>query len=192
MTYYDAIVVGGGQSGLAAAHHLRRRGLDTAIIEAGSEPVRSWPHYYDSLALFSPAKYSSLPGLPFGGVGSIRSLKHTIVTEDLGRAQRTMVDLFQADDLGENTYELAGTRVCYLSPAQIPTGEFVPVPSLLGRPQADLYYAVTLEVENLEQARHHLVSVARDQALSTGRRGFGSSPRTASGCAGSSSPRLHW
>lgn len=69
MTHYDAIVVGGGQSGLAAAHHLRRQRLDTAIIEAGSEPVGSWPHYYDSLALFSPAKYSSLPGLPFGGDG---------------------------------------------------------------------------------------------------------------------------
>lgn len=69
MTYYDAIVVGGGQSGLAAAHHLRRQRLDTAIIEAGSEPVGSWPQYYDSLTLFSPAKYSSLPGLPFGGDG---------------------------------------------------------------------------------------------------------------------------
>lgn len=69
MKHYDAIVVGGGQSGLAAAHHLRRRGLDTTIIEAGSEPVGSWPHYYDSLTLFSPARYSSLPGLPFSGDG---------------------------------------------------------------------------------------------------------------------------
>ncbi|MBB3038009.1 flavin-containing monooxygenase [Hoyosella altamirensis] len=69
MTHYDAIVIGGGQSGLAAAYHLRRRGLDTAIIEAGSEPVGSWPNYYDSLTLFSPARYSSLPGLSFGGDG---------------------------------------------------------------------------------------------------------------------------
>ncbi|MET8427808.1 FAD-dependent oxidoreductase [Nocardia sp. NPDC004860] len=66
-TEYDALIVGGGQSGLAAAHHLRRRGLAVAIVEAGTEPVGSWPHYYDSLTLFSPAKYSSLPGLPFPG-----------------------------------------------------------------------------------------------------------------------------
>ncbi|MBL1076374.1 NAD(P)/FAD-dependent oxidoreductase [Nocardia sp. 2] len=64
---YDALVVGGGQSGLAAAYHLRRRGLTVALLEAGPEPVGSWPRYYDSLALFSPAKYSALPGLPFPG-----------------------------------------------------------------------------------------------------------------------------
>ncbi|AII11264.1 flavin-containing monooxygenase [Rhodococcus opacus] len=67
MSDYDALVVGGGQSGLAAAHHLRTRGLNPAILEAGDEPVGSWPHYYDSLTLFSPAKYSALPGLPFPG-----------------------------------------------------------------------------------------------------------------------------
>ncbi|MFX0574521.1 flavin-containing monooxygenase [Nocardia nepalensis] len=64
---YDAIVVGGGQSGLAAAHHLRRAGHTVALLEASAEPVGSWPHYYDSLTLFSPAKYSSLPGLSFPG-----------------------------------------------------------------------------------------------------------------------------
>ncbi|SUA79811.1 Uncharacterized oxidoreductase CzcO [Nocardia otitidiscaviarum] len=66
-TEYDALIVGGGQSGLAAAHHLTRRGLSVAILEAGTEPVGSWPRYYDSLTLFSPARYSSLPGLPFPG-----------------------------------------------------------------------------------------------------------------------------
>ncbi|GAD83352.1 NAD(P)/FAD-dependent oxidoreductase [Nocardia asteroides NBRC 15531] len=65
MTAYDAVIIGAGQSGLAAAHHLRRRGLSTAVVEAGPEPVGSWPYYYDSLTLFSPAKYSSLPGLAF-------------------------------------------------------------------------------------------------------------------------------
>ncbi|WP_405177893.1 NAD(P)/FAD-dependent oxidoreductase [Nocardia sp. NBC_01377] len=66
-TRYDALVIGGGQSGLAATHHLRKHGLSVALLEAGPEPVGSWPHYYDSLTLFSPAKYSALPGLPFPG-----------------------------------------------------------------------------------------------------------------------------
>ena len=66
-TRYDALVIGGGQSGLAAAHHLTRRGHTVAVLEAGHEAVGSWPRYYDSLTLFSPARYSALPGLDFGG-----------------------------------------------------------------------------------------------------------------------------
>ncbi|WP_137873412.1 NAD(P)/FAD-dependent oxidoreductase [Rhodococcus sp. Q] len=69
MPDYDAIVIGGGQSGLAAAHALRCANLSTAVLEASDEPVGSWPRYYDSLTLFSPAKYSALPGLPFPGDG---------------------------------------------------------------------------------------------------------------------------
>jgi putative flavoprotein involved in K+ transport len=63
----DAVVVGAGQSGLAATHALRTRGLRPVVLEAGPEAVGSWPHYYDSLTLFSPAAYSALPGLPFPG-----------------------------------------------------------------------------------------------------------------------------
>ncbi|MFI9534388.1 flavin-containing monooxygenase [Nocardia fusca] len=64
---YDAVVIGGGQSGLAAAHHLTGRRLNTAVLEATGEATGSWPHYYDSLTLFSPARYSALPGRPFPG-----------------------------------------------------------------------------------------------------------------------------
>jgi putative flavoprotein involved in K+ transport len=42
----DAIVIGDGQSGLAATHHLSRRGLTVTLIEAAAEPVGCWPHYW--------------------------------------------------------------------------------------------------------------------------------------------------
>ncbi|WP_439659494.1 flavin-containing monooxygenase [Lentzea sp. HUAS TT2] len=67
MNSHDAIVIGAGQSGLATAHALIGTGLRPLVLEAGDEPVGSWPHYYDSLTLFSPARYSALPGLPFPG-----------------------------------------------------------------------------------------------------------------------------
>ncbi|TDV45348.1 flavin-containing monooxygenase [Actinophytocola oryzae] len=67
MNDIDALVIGGGQAGLAAAHALRQAGRAPVILEAGEEPVGSWPSYYDSLTLFSPARYSSLPGMPFPG-----------------------------------------------------------------------------------------------------------------------------
>jgi putative flavoprotein involved in K+ transport len=67
MEHVDLAVVGGGQAGLAAAYAARRAGLVPVILEAGGEPVGSWPRYYDSLALFSPARFSELPGLRFAG-----------------------------------------------------------------------------------------------------------------------------
>jgi putative flavoprotein involved in K+ transport len=64
---YDAIVIGAGQAGLATGHHLKRAGLRFAILEADRQAGGSWPRYYDSLTLFSPARSSSLPGLRFPG-----------------------------------------------------------------------------------------------------------------------------
>ncbi|WP_346346129.1 FAD-dependent oxidoreductase [Streptomyces sp. SID5789] len=67
MEHIDVAVIGGGQSGLATAHALLRRGLRPVVLEASDHAAGSWPHYYDSLTLFSPAWYSSLPGMPFPG-----------------------------------------------------------------------------------------------------------------------------
>lgn len=64
---FDTIVIGAGQAGLAAGYHLHRRGWHFAILEASSRPAGSWPSYYESLTLFSPARYASLPGLPLPG-----------------------------------------------------------------------------------------------------------------------------
>lgn len=61
------IVVGGGQSGLAAARALSELRMPTVILEAEDRPTGSWPRYYDSLRVFSPARYSSMPGMPFPG-----------------------------------------------------------------------------------------------------------------------------
>ncbi|MEV0158195.1 NAD(P)/FAD-dependent oxidoreductase [Micromonospora sp. NPDC050686] len=61
------IIVGGGQSGLAAARAALDAGLRPVVLHSGAEPVGSWPDYYDSLTLFSPARYSTLPGMPFDG-----------------------------------------------------------------------------------------------------------------------------
>ncbi|MFI8089529.1 FAD-dependent oxidoreductase [Streptomyces sp. NPDC086080] len=60
----DVVVVGGGQAGLAAGYHLRRLGLDFVILDAQAEAGGAWRHTWESLHLFSPAAYSSLPGWP--------------------------------------------------------------------------------------------------------------------------------
>lgn len=58
----DVVVVGGGQAGLAAGYHLRRAGIGFTILDAQATPGGAWQHGWDSLHLFSPAAYSSLPG----------------------------------------------------------------------------------------------------------------------------------
>lgn len=60
----DVIVIGGGQAGLATAYYLRRAGLSYAVLDAGETPGGAWRHAWDSLRLFSPGSWSSLPGWP--------------------------------------------------------------------------------------------------------------------------------
>jgi len=66
-TIYDSIVIGAGQSGLATAYYLKKKGMKYLVLEKSNQTAGSWPLYYDSLKLFSPVKYSSLPGLRFSG-----------------------------------------------------------------------------------------------------------------------------
>jgi putative flavoprotein involved in K+ transport len=61
----SVVVVGGGQAGLATSYHLRRRGIDHVVLEAAAQVGESWRARWDSLRLFTPARYDGLPGLPF-------------------------------------------------------------------------------------------------------------------------------
>jgi putative flavoprotein involved in K+ transport len=62
---FDTIVIGGGQAGLAAGYHLAQRGLDFVILDASERVGDSWRSRWDSLRLFTPARYDGLPGMPF-------------------------------------------------------------------------------------------------------------------------------
>jgi putative flavoprotein involved in K+ transport len=64
-TPLDALVVGAGQAGLAMSWHLKRLGARFLVVDAGARVGDVWRSRYDSLQLFTPAEYDSLPGLPF-------------------------------------------------------------------------------------------------------------------------------
>ena len=64
---YSTIVVGGGQAGLAAAHFLSQARDNYIVLEAGPGFGHSWRSRWDSLRLFTPAKFNNLPGMPFPG-----------------------------------------------------------------------------------------------------------------------------
>jgi putative flavoprotein involved in K+ transport len=66
-SHRDVVVVGGGQGGLALGYHLAKHGANFTILEAAAEPAAAWRNRWDSLKLFTSARYDSLPGMAFPG-----------------------------------------------------------------------------------------------------------------------------
>ncbi len=63
----DVLVIGAGQSGLAIGRQLHQRGRTFLIVDAGPETGHVWRSRWDSLTLFTAARDSGLPGMPFPG-----------------------------------------------------------------------------------------------------------------------------
>jgi putative flavoprotein involved in K+ transport len=61
----DTVIVGAGQSGLSVAYYLRRAGVPFVLLEASERVGDSWRRRWDSLRLFTPARYDGLVGMPF-------------------------------------------------------------------------------------------------------------------------------
>src|SRR6476660_3294462 len=61
----QVVVIGAGQAGLSVGYCLAQRGLSFVILEANPRVGDSWRRRWDSLRLFTPAKYDGLIGLPF-------------------------------------------------------------------------------------------------------------------------------
>lgn len=67
MADYEVVIIGGGQAGLAVGHYLREKQIPFIILDSNSRAGDSWRKRYNSLVLFTPREYSSLPGLQMKG-----------------------------------------------------------------------------------------------------------------------------
>ena len=61
----DTLVIGGGQAGLSVGYHLGRCGVPFQILDAHDRVGDAWRKRWDSLRLFTPARFSGLDGMPF-------------------------------------------------------------------------------------------------------------------------------
>jgi putative flavoprotein involved in K+ transport len=66
---YNTVVVGGGQAGLAVGHYLEKQDREFVILDAGERVGDVWRGRWDSLRLFTPARYSGLPDMAFPAAG---------------------------------------------------------------------------------------------------------------------------
>ncbi len=63
----DVLAIGAGQAGLAAGYWLKDSSLSFALLDAHERVGEAWRKRYDSLVLFTPRRYSALPGLALVG-----------------------------------------------------------------------------------------------------------------------------
>jgi putative flavoprotein involved in K+ transport len=61
----DTLIIGGGQAGLALGHYLKAQNRTFLILDARPRTGDAWRQRWDSLRVFTPAKYDGLPGVPF-------------------------------------------------------------------------------------------------------------------------------
>src|SRR5918992_2065851 len=60
--HFETVIIGGGQAGLATAYHLAQRDRSIVVLEGNDRIGDNWRRHYDSLRLYSPARFNALPG----------------------------------------------------------------------------------------------------------------------------------
>ena len=67
--HFESVIIGGGQAGLAVGYHLARQKRSFVIVDANERIGDSWRNRWDSLHVFTPARYDGLPGWSFPAPG---------------------------------------------------------------------------------------------------------------------------
>ena len=78
MREVEAVVIGAGQAGLSAAHHLQRLVIDFVVLDANDGPGGAWRHRWDSLTMADVHGVADLPGVPAPDHGSAAPANVTV------------------------------------------------------------------------------------------------------------------
>jgi putative flavoprotein involved in K+ transport len=144
----EVAVIGAGQTGLAMGYFLRRQGRRFVILERAGQIATAWRERWDSLTLFTPRRYSALPGLPFPGDPEgyptrdevIAYLEQYAENFDLPIELNSEVKQLELDDDGRFHLEVDGRRIT-VDQVVVATGPFQApyVPKLAERLAEDVF-----------------------------------------------------
>jgi putative flavoprotein involved in K+ transport len=146
--HLDLAVIGGGQAGLAIGHSLSRQGRRFVILERASEIAPAWRERWDSLTLFTPRRYSALPGLPFPGDPDGYPTRDEVIAylenyaASFGLPVELNGDVEELDRGGGGSFRLeAGGRAITADQVVVATGPFQTayVPKLNEKLSGDLF-----------------------------------------------------
>jgi putative flavoprotein involved in K+ transport len=144
----EVAVIGAGQAGLAMGCFLGRQGRRFVILERAGRIAPAWRERWDSLTLFTPRRYSALPGLPFPGHPDgyptrdevIAYLERYAQTFELPIELDSEIKKLERDDDERFRLELDG-RTITADQAVVATGPFQTpfVPKLAARLASDVF-----------------------------------------------------
>src|SRR5215217_7448373 len=63
--HVETLIIGAGQAGLATGYRLQRCKREFLIVDAQERIGDGWRRQWDTLRLYSPARYDGLPGMAF-------------------------------------------------------------------------------------------------------------------------------
>src|SRR6476646_3167026 len=146
--HLDVAVIGGGQAGLAIGYLLIRQGRRFVILERANEVAPAWRERWDSLTLFTPRRYSALPGLVFPGDPDGYPTRDEVIAyleqyaKSFGLAVELNSDVKELDRGGDASFRLeVGRRAITADQVVVATGPFQTpyVPRLNEKLASDLF-----------------------------------------------------
>ena len=124
------VVIGGSQAGLAVGYYLKQRDLPFVILDENDRIGDAWRKRWDSLHLFTPARYNGLPGMPCPGLSWAYPTKDEIADylEAYARAfelpVRTGVKVDQLAKTGDRFEVKGGPHALFAENVVVATGAF--------------------------------------------------------------------
>ena len=160
-THVDTVIIGGSQSGLAVGYHLMQRGHTFVILDAHDRVGDTWRHRWDSLRLFTTARYDGLPGMPFPGPRGSYPTKDEVADYLEAYAERfrlpvmTGVRVERLSRGGQSFHVIAGIRTFTADNVVVATGTYhIPyVPSFAGQLDPNIVQVHSSAYRNLSQLR---------------------------------------